>query len=127
MDGGQRRLIITEDGSHTVLVEDSGVTYHSRRGAIQESQHVFIEAGLHAVQEAFQGEHLRILEMGFGTGLNAFMTAIEALRSDTSIRYTAIEAFPLELAAAISLNYPEQLGHERLFNAIHLASWNTLS
>jgi tRNA U34 5-methylaminomethyl-2-thiouridine-forming methyltransferase MnmC len=88
---------------------------------------VFIEAGLHAVQKSFPGEHLRILEMGFGTGLNAFMTAIEALRSDVAIRYTAIEAFPLDLATAISLNYPEQLGHEGLFNAIHLATWNTLS
>lgn len=124
---GQRRLIETEDGSHTVLVEDSGVTYHSTHGAIQESQHVFIQAGLHAAQKAFPGEHLRILEMGFGTGLNAFMTAIEALRSDVPIRYTAIEAFPLALATAISLNYPERLGHEVLFNAIHLATWNSLS
>lgn len=124
MSGAQRKLIVTEDGSHSVLVEESGVTYHSAHGAIQESQHVFIEAGLHAAQKAFPGQSLSILEVGFGTGLNAFMTAIEALNSRHEIRYTSLEAFPLELSTAIHLNYPEQLGHEDLFSAIQVADWN---
>ncbi len=122
-----RKLIITDDGSHSVLVEETGITYHSRHGAIRESQHVFINAGLRAVQQAFPGELISLLEVGFGTGLNAFMTAIDAVTSDHPVRYTALDAYPLELGTSILLNYPEQLGHEDLFNGIQLATWNALA
>src|ERR1043165_6643299 len=123
MSVDDRKLIYTDDGSHTVLVEDMGATYHSRHGAIQETKHVFIEAGLHEATRIFPGRLLSILEMGFGTGLNAFMTAIEATKGEQQIRYLSVEAFPLDLGTAILLNYPEQLGHESMFHAIHLAPW----
>ncbi len=123
---GVRRLIFTGDGSHSVVEEDTGITYHSRHGAIQESRHVFIEAGLHAAQSTFPADTLSVFEMGFGTGLNAFLTAIEALGRQP-VRYVALDAYPLELGTIILLNYPEQLGHEDLFNAIQLAPWNALA
>ncbi len=127
MAAEERRLIITDDGSHSVLVAETGVTYHSRHGAIRESQHVFIDAGLRAAQATFPGMLLSILEIGFGTGLNAFMTAIDAVDSVHPVRYTALDTQPLELGMSILLNYPEQLGHEDLFNAIQLAPWNALA
>jgi tRNA U34 5-methylaminomethyl-2-thiouridine-forming methyltransferase MnmC len=105
-------------------MEASGVTYHSTRGAIQESQHVFMEAGLHAVRKIFPEQPLNILEMGFGTGLNAFMTAIEALHS-SPIYYTSLETSPLPPDVAGALNYYDRLGHGALFTDIQQAPWDT--
>lgn len=127
MSAGERKLIFTDDGSHTIAVAETGVTYHSRHGAIQESRHVFIEAGLRVAQQSFPNEVLGILEIGFGTGLNAFMTAIATEGSGQGIRYTALDAFPLELSTAVMLNFPEQLGHEELFSAVQLAPWGVFS
>ena len=67
----EKGIYLTEDGSHSIFSEKFGESYHSRHGAIQESQHVFINAGLAAMQHL---EQVHILEMGFGTGLNAFLT-----------------------------------------------------
>lgn len=125
MKDGRRKLILTDDGSHSILVRDLDVTFHSTHGAIQESMHVFINAGLMAVREAFPDMPLSILEMGYGTGLNAFLTAIETRNFRHPVRYLGLEAFPLEMGTAASLNYPDQLGHEELFNTIQIASWGS--
>src|SRR5689334_13876862 len=127
METGKRTLIVTSDGSHTVAVPDLDLTFHSRYGAIRESRHIFIAAGLEYVKAIFPEEPLRILEMGFGTGLNAFLTAIEAMAYTEPVRYSAIDAYPLEIATTAALNYPEYLGHEGLFNAIQHAPWNSCS
>lgn len=124
MNSSQRQLILTDDGSHSVVMRDMNVTYHSTHGAIRESQHVFIGAGLNRVKEIFPHEPLHMLEMGFGTGLNAFLTAIEAYRHPYPISYSAIEAYPLEMATAAALNYPDYLGHEDIFSNLHVAPWN---
>jgi tRNA U34 5-methylaminomethyl-2-thiouridine-forming methyltransferase MnmC len=124
MRAGERNLIITDDGSHSIQVEDMNVCYHSKHGAIQESKHVFIKAGLHEALQTFPHQRLNILEVGFGTGLNAFLTAIETKENSAPIRYWGIEAFPLEMSTAVALNYPDQLGNEDLFNAIQLAPWS---
>jgi tRNA U34 5-methylaminomethyl-2-thiouridine-forming methyltransferase MnmC len=79
---------------------------------------------LNRALQTFPGQQVNILEMGFGTGLNAFLTANATLTSPVPIRYWALEAFPLEMSLAVALNYPEQLGHEDLFNNIQLAPWN---
>lgn len=100
-------LIVTEDGSSTLKSNQFEALYHSRHGAIQESQVVFIEAGLH--RQLAQHKTLDILEMGFGTGLNAFLTYLEVKDRDVSIHYTSVEAYPIPMAAAESLNYVEQL------------------
>ncbi len=120
----ERKLRLTDDGSHTIEVPEKGLSYHSTRGAIQESQHVFIEAGLQSAMQLFDGP-LRVFEMGFGTGLNAFLTAIESERKQRHILYTSLEAFPLEPALLAGLNYTVILGEANLFWAIHGAEWGS--
>ena len=127
MNPRSRTLMITEDGSHTVSVPHLKLTFHSRHGAIQESRHVFIEAGFYYIKNKFPEEPLSILEIGFGTGLNAFLTAIETKAYEQPIRYTSIDIEPLEMLTTTALNYPDRLGHEELFNVIQLSPWNASS
>ncbi len=124
MSDERHKLILTEDGSHTVFVPELNITFHSRHGAIGESKHIFIEAGLHYITAAFPDQSICILEVGFGTGLNAFLTAIELKDFKPAVRYTAIETHPLEMVTTTSLNYPDRLGHEVLFNTIQISPWN---
>lgn len=121
----QRNLIITGDGSYSVEVPSMNVTYHSTHGAIQESMHVFIEAGLKPLLQ--QQETIHIFEMGFGTGLNALLTLIEAAKQQQKINYQSVEAFPLETEIVAGLNYCEQLQQpelEPLFEQLHASPWN---
>lgn len=114
----------TQDGSHSVLSQEFGVSYHSRYGAVQESRHVFIEAGLFF--KAITTKELRILEIGLGTGLNAFLTLLEAERHQLRIHYQAIEAFPLSVEQARLLNYPEMLqaqDYQTQFLTLHECPW----
>jgi tRNA U34 5-methylaminomethyl-2-thiouridine-forming methyltransferase MnmC len=90
---------VTEDGSHSIMSEQFGVAYHSTHGAIQETQHVFIDAGLKHVLLQNLAE-ISILDIGFGTGLNAFMTYLEAERLGLKIRYIAYEKYPLSIEEA---------------------------
>jgi tRNA U34 5-methylaminomethyl-2-thiouridine-forming methyltransferase MnmC len=117
-------LIVTQDGSHSVYSEQYGVTYHSRYGAVTESLHVFIQAGLR--YKAAVQPRLAVLEVGLGTGLNAFLTWIEAERRNLTVRYTALESAPLSLEEAEVFNYPEHLGlPERRpdFCRLHYCAW----
>jgi len=118
----QTELKLTEDGSHTLFVQEIDECYHSTHGAIQESRHIFIEAGLKQCPK----EEIRILEIGFGTGLNAFLTLLEAERNDKLIHYTTLELYPVELEMALLLNYPEELapGKREAFEKMHTAGWN---
>ena len=84
------KLIISKDGSHTIYRKDIDETYHSRHGAIQEAQHVFIDMGLKEVEKS--KKDINILEVGFGTGLNALLTC---LYSKSKINYIGLEALPL--------------------------------
>ncbi len=104
-------LQITADGSHTVHLPEQNVTYHSRFGAIRESMHVFIEAGLHEAMK--KKNDLSIFEMGFGTGLNSLLTLIEAEKHNLNIHYRSIEAFPLENEVVEALNYETFFFNER--------------
>ena len=118
----ERSLIITEDGSHTLFVSEIDECYHSSHGAIQESRHIFIEAGLkHCAKK-----EIRVLEIGFGTGLNAFLTLIEAEGSDKKIQYTSLEKYPVGVEKAQKLNYPEELSLESrdVFEKLHTSDWN---
>lgn len=123
----QRNLILTKDGSHTVAVPGMNVTYHSVNGAIQESLHVFIDAGWReSIKQREDGKGLHILEMGFGTGLNALLTLIEASAIQQPVHYTAIELYPLGMEEVASLNYCEQLeraGLQAVFEKLHGAEW----
>jgi tRNA U34 5-methylaminomethyl-2-thiouridine-forming methyltransferase MnmC len=123
MEKRKREIITSGDGSHTVRIPELNTSYHSRHGAIQESVHVFIRAGLHhLVEKGWEGE-LNIFEMGFGTGLNAFLTLLEAQRLNLKVHYTAVEQFPLTNEEAHVLNYPDTLGHRGLFLQLHHCPW----
>ncbi len=122
------KIINTEDGSSSVLSEKFGVNYHSKHGAIQESRHVFIEAALHYRAET--QKELSVLGIGFGTGLNALLTCLEAETLGLKIHYTTVEAFPLSLDFIKKLNYAEVLNLEQaasLFTKIHTCEWGTES
>jgi len=115
-------LKATSDGSHTLYVPEIDETYHSTHGAIQESTHIFINAGLKQCNK----QSLNVLEIGFGTGLNAFLTAIEAEKLRIHINYFTIEKFPVPLETAFQLNYSEQHNYANsasLFSEIHQAEW----
>jgi len=120
----KRTLITTEDGSHSIYVPELNEHYHSTHGAIQESNHVFIEAGLKEILKSKRS--ISIFEMGFGTGLNAFLTLIYSLEHDIDIQYTAIEAFPVEEELLNKLNYGEIINEgafENYFMNLHSAEW----
>ena len=114
-------IVTTEDGSTTVYVPDLEEHYHSIHGAIRESMHVFIQNGL----LASGCRDAKIFEMGFGTGLNALLTCLEAPRRDIKIHYDGIEAFPLDADLVQELNFAKFLpgpAHD-VFHAIHACEW----
>ena len=118
------QLFETGDGSHSIFSEQFGVNYHSTHGAIQETQHIFINAALRF--KALLQEELSILDIGFGTGLNAYMTLMEATHRNLSIDYTGYEAFPISIAQAKALNYPTLLKISDTtypFQILHECDW----
>ena len=109
----ERRIIKTADGSDTVFIPEMNVSYHSKHGAIQESMHVFIEAGLRYIINQLTNKPINIFEMGFGTGLNAFLTAIEAEEKGIKVYYETVEKFSLSKEDVDSLNYEAVVKHEK--------------
>ncbi|MGB3585400.1 MAG: tRNA (5-methylaminomethyl-2-thiouridine)(34)-methyltransferase MnmD [Tunicatimonas sp.] len=122
------QIIETGDGSHTLLNADLDETYHSRHGALRESKHVFIQHGLHYwLSTHTSSSSVRILEVGLGTGLNAWLTLLEADKlAQVQFEYTALEPHPVESAMIQQLNYVQQstLAEKKHFEAIHQADWN---
>jgi tRNA U34 5-methylaminomethyl-2-thiouridine-forming methyltransferase MnmC len=116
-------LLLTDDGSHTLFLPGINEGYHSRFGALQESLHIFIENGLLCLPEKLP--EIRILEVGFGTGLNALLTLRHSIIQQQPIRYTAIEPFPVDECLLIQLNYPSLPGLEAVkdhFIPLHRAT-----
>ncbi len=101
--------------------------YHSTHGAINESKHVFIEMGLRPVLDSDSIKQISILEVGFGTGLNALLVLqLAADHPDMKFTYRTIERYPIAPAAARELNYPEKLeASAQDFLALHEAAWDT--
>lgn len=115
------RIELTEDGSTTFFSDRFGQHYHSIHGAIQESRHVFIEAGYRCVADK---PHVTVFEMGFGTGLNALLTKVEADRLRQPVSYLSVELYPISADKACAANYSEQLGlSDDSFMRIHTAPW----
>lgn len=116
----------TQDGSHSIYSQDHGVSYHSKYGAIQESQHVFIGAGLRHL--AIGRSSVAILELGFGTGLNAYLSLLEAVARKLEIYYEAVEAFPISVEEASLLNYPSRVAAPAAlsgqFMELHSLPWD---
>jgi tRNA U34 5-methylaminomethyl-2-thiouridine-forming methyltransferase MnmC len=119
----QVKLVPTTDGSNTLFHEDVGEHYHSLKGAVGESRHVFIKYGLQAA--SLQKSHLQVLEVGFGTGLNALLTMQEAENKTLSIKYTGVETLVLVPAVYEQLDYAKELnlpGH--VYTQLMAAKWN---
>ncbi|KJD35722.1 SAM-dependent methyltransferase [Tamlana sedimentorum] len=143
----KREIIITADGSTTIHIPEWNEQYHSKHGAIQEAYHVFIKHGLNffydeychselvseshpedvtPVIEASKNENnsLSILEIGFGTGLNAFITLFEAEKLNLKIDYCGVEGYPIALNEAEKLNYAAEINEsDKIFKEIHNVSW----
>ena len=101
----KREIIITSDGSTTIHLPDWNEQYHSKHGAIQEAYHVFIKHGF----ESCAASEPSILEIGFGTGLNAFITFLEAQKKQTFVNYVGVEAYPVAMSEVQKLNYISEL------------------
>lgn len=115
----------TSDGSHSLYSEQYEVSYHSKYGALTETRHVFIEAGLQ--YRAVDKQRLNVLGIGFGSGLNAFITMLEARRQGLHINYEAIEAYPLQEAQWKQLNYAAHVEDQDaalLFSKLHELPWH---
>ncbi|MEY8780683.1 tRNA (5-methylaminomethyl-2-thiouridine)(34)-methyltransferase MnmD [Allomuricauda sp. XS_ASV26] len=118
----KRRIITTGDGSKTIQIEDWNEQYHSKHGAVQEAYHVFIEHGL----RLFNNTSITVLEVGFGTGLNALITLLEAAKQQLTVDYIGVEAFPVSVDEISALDYCSQLGADNVeasFNKMHSSNW----
>lgn len=123
------KIIITKDGSPSVELRE-GVTYHSTFGAIQESRHVFVGEGWKAiVGSGVNGaDTVHVFELGFGTGLNALLTFIEAEAIGRPVLYETVEFAPLDASIFESLSYCELLGRPDLrevFLQMHRCDWDS--
>lgn len=117
-------IITTSDGSHSLLNTALNETYHSKHGALQESVHVFIKEGLDFFLQSKSQNSISILEVGFGTGLNALLTLQRALELPNNIYYTSLETFPVPEEIWSKLNYIDSVGLKEKFNQLHAAAWN---
>ena len=106
MNTTSNKLVITSDGSSTLYNQKSGEHYHSTFGAIQESRHIFIEAGLSVF---INQPHIALFEVGFGTGLNALLTMKLGQEQGVDVHYTAVELYPITQEEAQQLNYSSVL------------------
>ena len=122
----QKKIIISEDGSHTIELIGKNEQYHSTHGAIQESKHVYIQHGLARISQNKQ--QINILEVGMGTGLNVLLSYQYALKNQLHINYTAIEAYPLENKIWNQLNYAKLIEDKNdlsaIYHKIHISEWN---
>ncbi|MCH4551072.1 tRNA (5-methylaminomethyl-2-thiouridine)(34)-methyltransferase MnmD [Aestuariibaculum lutulentum] len=123
----EREVVITGDGSSTIHLPQWNEQYHSKHGAIQEACHVFIKHGLHHYLEVQpESDEISILEIGFGTGLNAFITLLEAEKLNCTMNYYGVEGYPVLKDEIVQLNYPSQLQADDkapLFISLHEVSW----
>jgi tRNA U34 5-methylaminomethyl-2-thiouridine-forming methyltransferase MnmC len=116
-------IVTTKDGIHTLVNNRLQEHYHSMYGSLQESMHVFIKNGLCMLNKNLP--EISILEMGFGTGLNAILTYRENQVMRKPIHYTTVEAFPLPASVTDRLNYFEYFGKplQPVFNGMHSGKW----
>jgi tRNA U34 5-methylaminomethyl-2-thiouridine-forming methyltransferase MnmC len=118
----KREILITADGSTTIRIPDWDENYHSSHGAIQEAKHVFIANGL----DLFNNQaEISILEIGFGTGLNAFITFLETQKKE-KVNYVGVEAYPISQEEVTQMNYPTELkanSFTTIFEKLHNCDW----
>ena len=120
----KREIIITDDGSTTIRIPDWDENYHSTHGAIQEAKHVFIKNGLDLFQKQ---DSISILEIGFGTGLNAFITFLETVNKE-KVNYVGVEAYPISSEEIAQMNYVTELQatqYQAVFDKMHSCDWES--
>jgi tRNA U34 5-methylaminomethyl-2-thiouridine-forming methyltransferase MnmC len=118
----KREIVITGDGSTTIRIPDWNENYHSSHGAIQEAKHLFVTHGLDVFQNQ---DEISILEIGFGTGLNTFITFLETLTKD-KVNYVGVEAYPISAAEVAQMNYVSELKaapYATNFEKMHASDW----
>jgi tRNA U34 5-methylaminomethyl-2-thiouridine-forming methyltransferase MnmC len=118
----KREIILTSDGSSTIHLPEWNEQYHSIHGAIQEARHVFIKNGL----KLFSNKEINILEIGFGTGLNCFITFLETNSLGLKVNYLGVEAYPVLPNEIEKLNYVKELkaeGFSKEFILLHSSDW----
>lgn len=119
----EREIIQTLDGSTTIHLKEWDECYHSKHGAIQEAQHVFIKNGL----SLFPNQSVSILEIGFGTGLNAFISFLESSKLNQYINYVGVEAYPVNATEVLAMNYVDELNaksQKEVFEKMHESKWD---
>lgn len=125
----KREIITTGDGSKTIQISEWDEQYHSKHGAVQEARHVFLGMGLQhfaAKSERDIFQPIAILEMGFGTGLNALLTLFEAQKLQVKIDYTGIEAYPVSAEEVAAMDYASQISQKdalQYYEQMHATSW----
>ncbi|WP_103070902.1 tRNA (5-methylaminomethyl-2-thiouridine)(34)-methyltransferase MnmD [Aquimarina sediminis] len=122
----RREIITTADGSKTIHLPELNEQYHSKHGAINEAKHVFIKSGLYHTLDIRSFNTIDILEIGFGTGLNAFITLLEGEKINQLINYVGVEAYPVAIEEALYMGYPEVLSikeKESVFEDLHQSIW----
>lgn len=119
----RREIVITADGSSSIFLPEFNEHYHSHHGAVQESKHVFMKMGWEKVIPA--KSHVDILEIGFGTGLNAWLVYDEVKTNSASpvVHYTSLELYPVSSEDAAKLNYVED-SRRGEFMSLHLSEWD---
>ena len=117
----KREIIKTLDGSTTIHLPEWNESYHSKYGAIQEAYHVFIKNGL----SLFEVKPVSVLEIGFGTGLNCFITYLESKKNNRQIYYVGVEAYPVITEEAMLMNYPKEISVSDAvtFARMHECNW----
>ena len=118
-------LFISGDGSHSLISSIHDTAYHSTHGALTESTVVFIEAGLNYLKER-NYDQISIFEMGFGTGLNAILAYNWSIKNHIPLNYRTVEAYPISLEIASSLNYGTLCEATSIFQLLHELSWNQI-
>lgn len=125
----KRELYVTDDGSNSIYLPEWNEYYHSKKGAVQEAMHVFLDMGMHVSFELSRKRNpenptVSILEYGLGTGLNAFLTAQHA-PEDVHINYTAVEAYPVTVDEIKMVDYGNKLGDNALYMLMHELAWES--
>jgi len=119
----KKEIVKTRDGSNTIFVPEFDETYHSTHGAIQESLHVFIQSGLKFKTEL---NDISVLEVGFGSGLNALLSFVDSEETNRNIKYTSLEPYPLQYDLVSKLNYIDIIFNGKysdIYKKIHTCDW----
>jgi tRNA U34 5-methylaminomethyl-2-thiouridine-forming methyltransferase MnmC len=116
----KRKIITTDDGSSSLFIPELDETYHSTFGAVNEALHVYIKKGF---QERKHLDPLHILEVGFGTGLNALLTVQKSREENIKVHYTGLEKYPITQEEHALINHGEQLNMDTEFRKMHDCKW----